>query len=67
MRTMTEVTLREIHADLEALKQDVADLKTALLGDEGRLSDWAKERIERYLKECPQGIVSQEEMEKEFS
>jgi len=64
---MTEVTLREIHDDLEALKQDVADLKTALLGDEGRLSDWAKERIERYLKEGPKGTVSQEEIEKEFS
>lgn len=63
---MTDVTLREIHEDLELLKRDVADLKTALLDDEGRLSDWAKERIERYLKEGPKGFVSQEEMEKEF-
>jgi hypothetical protein len=31
-----------------------------------KLSDWAKERIERYLKEGPKGFVPQEEMEKEF-
>ncbi len=63
---MADVTLQEIHEDLETLKRDVADLKGALLGEEGKLSPWAKERIERYLKEGPKSFVSQEEIEKEF-
>ncbi|MCX6709058.1 MAG: hypothetical protein NTW67_05440 [Candidatus Woesearchaeota archaeon] len=63
---MTELTLQEIHEDLELIKHDMADLKAALLGDEGKLSDWAKERIESYLKKGAKGFVSQEQMEKDF-
>ena len=63
---MSEVTLQEIHSDLEVLKKDVADLKAALLGDEGELTELAKVRIDRYLKEGAKGFVSQEQVEKEF-
>ena len=63
---MAQVTSQEIHKDIESIKQDITDLKTALLGDEGKLSPWAKERIEKYLKAGPRGFVSQAEMEKEF-
>jgi len=62
---MTEVTLKEIHEDIELLKRDVSDLKVALLG-EGELSSWAKDRVRRYLKEGLKGVVSQKQMEKEF-
>ena len=63
---MTEVTLREIHEDIESLKQDVADLKEALLGDDGELSEWAKQRIEEVRKTPRSKFISQEKIEKEF-
>ena len=64
---MAEAELQHIHQDLEILKRDVAELKTALLGTEGQLSDWAKIRIESYLRNPQRRFVSQADMEKEFS
>lgn len=63
---MAEITLREIHEDLEALKRDVGELKEALLGDEGELTELAKERIASYVKAGPKKAISQKEIEKEF-
>lgn len=63
---MSNVTLEEMHGDLEMLKRDIADIKSALFVDEGNLSEWVKERIESYLKSGPSGFVSQDQMEKEF-
>lgn len=66
MQDMSDALLEEIHGDLEILKRDIADIKSAIFGDEGKLSEWAKERVESYLKSKPSGFVSQEDMEKEF-
>lgn len=63
---MTAVSLNEIHDDLEVLKRDMAELKAAMLGDEGELTDWAKQRIENYLKKGTHKIISQKEIEKRF-
>ncbi len=63
---MTEVTLEEIHEDVEEIKRDVSELKRALLVEEGELSPWVKERIERYLQKGPKKLRPHEEIEKEF-
>ena len=63
---MAEITLKEIHKDLEALKRDMAAVKSALLGEEGELSEWAKKRIAEARKTPLSEYVSQEQIEKEF-
>jgi hypothetical protein len=64
---MAEMSLQEIHNDLESIKRDVAQLKEALIGTDGELSDWAKNRIEEYKKNGPQKLTSQKEIEEKFS
>ena len=63
---MTEATLQEIHEDLEVLKRDVAELKSAILG-EGELNDIVKARLAHYLQQGTKGVVSQEEIERKFA
>ena len=63
---MTESMLTEIHADLEVLKKDVAQLKAVLLG-EGEINETVKQRIENYKKYGTKGFFSQEAIEKEFA
>ncbi|MBI2151106.1 hypothetical protein HYU21_00040 [Candidatus Woesearchaeota archaeon] len=64
---MIEAEIKHIHSDLETLKKDVAELKSILLKGEGELSDWAQERILNFLTEKNKKLISQEEIEKEFS
>ena len=66
VNSMAEVTLQELHEDLETIKSDMKLLKAALLESEGEVTPWAKARIEKYLQDGPQGVVSQETMENEF-
>ena len=63
---MTETDIMQMHEDLEILKKDVAEIKAALLNEEGELSDWAKERVELYTKEPRNEFISQEDIETEF-
>jgi len=63
---MTETDIMHLHEDLEILKKDVAEIKAALLNEEGELSGWTKERVELYTKEPRKKFISQEDIEKEF-
>ncbi len=63
---MTETDIMHMHEDLEILKKDVAEIKAALLNEEGELSGWVKERLELYVKEPRDRFISQEYIEKEF-
>lgn len=63
---MSEALLRTIHADLEILKRDVSELKGVILSEEGRLSQWAKGRLTKYVKFGSKKTVSQHDVEKEF-
>ena len=65
---MSDDTIEEMHTDIEIIKRDVANIKSAIFGNEGKLSNWAKKRVEQFIKNRPlsSGNTSQEQMEKEF-
>ena len=63
---MAEVSLEEIHQDLEVIKQDITMLKEALLADNGELSDWAKERIADAAQTQRSKFISQKDIEEMF-
>lgn len=63
---MAEAVIQEIHDDLEILKRDVSEIKEALFGKEGELSEWARARVDTYLKTGQKSRVSQQAVEKKF-
>jgi len=63
---MADVSLQEIHEDLEVIKRDVLQLKEALLGEEGELSDWARERLGKYAANGPKKLTPHDELERTF-
>ena len=46
---MAEAEIQHMHADLEAIKEDIAVIKHILI-EEGELTDNAKERLEKARK-----------------
>lgn len=63
---MIEAEIKHMHNDLEAVKKDIAELKSVLLRGEGELSDWAQERVLTFLTDKNKKFISQDEIEKEF-
>jgi len=44
---MSETILREMQRNIKIMKNDVAEIKAALLDDTGKLRKWAKERFKK--------------------
>ncbi len=45
-----EPTVKEVYKEIRQLRKEFAELKSILLDNEGELSEYAKERLKKYLK-----------------
>jgi hypothetical protein len=60
-----EPTVKEVYKEIRQLRKEVAELKSILLDTEGELSEYAKERLKKYLSSPSKG-KSQQDIEHEF-
>ena len=62
---MEAITLKQIHEDLEFLKNDIKLIKH-IISEEYGLSNWTRNELKLARATPRKEYISQEEMEKEF-